>query len=161
MSSCMPRDPAGLRVYLSSAIRPCAGGTTRNIVEVATAHQCRGRCVLRVQEKACAPAGALLRARRGSEDRGRDQNRQHVESSFGYTATAAVHKDARHARTFRRRGESIVDGHCTGRRRVHPAGERVSAEAGGSGRGSSGEGNCSSLHMEMYLGIRVVRVLQG
>ena len=37
----------------------------------------------------------------------------------------------------------------------------LSAEAGGSGRGSSGEGNCSSLHMEMYLRIRVVSCTAG
>ena len=33
--------------------------------------------------------------------------------------------------------------------------------AGGSGRGSSGEGNCSSLHMAMYLRIRVVSCTAG
>jgi len=37
----------------------------------------------------------------------------------------------------------------------------LSAEAGGSGRGSSGEGNCSSLHMEMYLIFRVVSGTAG
>lgn len=37
----------------------------------------------------------------------------------------------------------------------------LSAEAGGSGRGSSGEGNCSSLHMEIYLSFRVVSGTAG
>ena len=44
---------------------------------------------------------------------------------------------------------------------ISPGWGTLSAEAGGSGRGSSGEGNCSSLHMEMYLSFRVVSGTTG
>jgi hypothetical protein len=154
------RGSERLRVYLASAIRPCAGDHAEHR-RGSNGPQGRGRCVFRVQKKPRALSGALLRARpRAREDRGRNENGRHVESPRGYTATAAVAARMQGALALFGGGERAWTDTALSTE-SSPGRGTLSAEAGGSGRGSTGEGNCSSLHIEMYLGIRVVSCTTG
>ena len=143
-------------MYLASAIRPCAGDHAEHR-RGSNGPQGRGRCIFWIQEEPRAPPGALLRAR---EDRGRNENGRHVESPRGYTATAAV--AARMQGTLALFGGAVIAWTDTALgMESSPDRGMHSAGAGGSGRGSSGDGNCSSLHKEMYLSFRVVTGTTG
>ena len=141
---------------MASAIRPCTGNHAEHR-RSRNGPQGWGRCVFRVQEEPRAPPGALLRAR---EDRGRNENGRHVESPRSYTATATVAAGMQGALALLGGAERAWTDTALGTE-SSPGWGTLSAEAGGSGRGSSGEGNCSSLHMEMYLRIRVVSCTAG
>jgi len=143
-------------VYLAFAIRPCAGDHAEHR-RGSNGPQGRGRCVFGVQEQPRAPPRALLRAH---EDRGRNENGRHVESPRSYTAPAAVAARMQGAPALFGGAERAWTDTALSTESSPDRGTR-SAEAGGSGRGSSGEGNCSSLHMEMYLRIRVVSCTAG
>jgi hypothetical protein len=147
-------------VHMRLPIRPGAGNNAEHRGR-SNCPQCRGRCVVRIQEKPRALSGAPLRtSRRAREDRGCDENRRHDESSLGYTATAAVAETMQGALALFGGVERVWTNTALGTE-SSPGWGTLSAEAGGSGRGSSGEGNCSSLHMEMYLRIRVVSCTAG
>ena len=129
--------------------------TTRNIVEVATALKAGGVAYLGLSRRPVrlrAPCSGLARTEAVMRMGGMLSHR--------YTATAAV--AARMQGALALFGGAVRAWTDTALGTESSSGwGTLSAEAGGSGRGSSGEGNCSSLHMEIYLIFRVVSGTAG
>jgi hypothetical protein len=133
--------------------------TTRNIVDVATALKAGGVAYLgfrRSPVRRWAPCSGLARGLARTEA----VMRMGGMLGHRYTATAAAAARMQGALALFGGAERTWTDTALGTE-SSPGRGTLSAEAGGSGRGSSGEGNCSSLHMEMYLSIRVVSCTAG